>query len=241
MGSRLPGADAQILTGSAWVLQGQDVGDVCPWPTGTNAPPSLPGESQPGVGAPPSCLGLPFHPCLGFGGGILTPYPGFGEVYSPFALLLCFFSPAARTPGAQLLRPVPPGLCAPALLSTCWGFFPPFPLISHQFHFPLLLPSPASSQPLRCLSLPALRSLSVPITVINTVKGLSVASISRAPAEPRVSPQNRPQPSAVPFRSGCAEKMFPTEGPVEGFALNRRGCGTGRPDGLLQPPGRSVG
>lgn len=123
-----------------------------------------------------------------------------------------------------------------------WFFYPPFPLIFHQFHFLLLLPFQASSQPLCCFSLPSLHSLSVPITVINTSKGLSITSISCAPVLPSASkpwlslstPENHTQASTVHFRSSCVEKMLRTKGPVEGFALNRRICSIRCMDQLLR-------
>ena len=152
---------------------------------------------------------------------------------------LCLLPPPALPPAAQLLHPVPPGLCTPALLSL--GFFPPFPLVFHQSHLPLLLPFQASSQPLRCLSLLSPLSLSVLIIVINTLKGLSITSISRAPvlpsaSEPWVSlstPENHTQASMVHFRRSCVEKVLPTKGHVEGFALNRRICSIRCVDRLL--------
>jgi len=61
-----------------------------------------------------------------------------------------------------------------------WAFFSPFPLIFHQFHFLLLLPFQGSCQPLCCLSLPSPHSRSLPVAIINTLKGLSSTAVSRA-------------------------------------------------------------
>lgn len=106
-------------------VQQQDMGGHLLMASWDKLPPNLHGEGKLGAGVHQPCLVLVFNQHLVVLRGLVL-------VLVRFLLpshSCCFLPPAALTPGAQLLHPVPPGLCAPALLSLV--FLPPVPT-----HFP---------------------------------------------------------------------------------------------------------